>query len=186
MFTWEALSPTTASKVNCWSNINKELDDRWFQISDRLLLLVGTLVEGRNYGVQGSLLSIALKVCAHNLTWWDSSADTLTNVLKSGEEWLSMFIGLFMLLWWTMFLSMTNLAEKWGLNDSKKWESLVVKPNSQLLEELLDCNLTKFTITTSRGFFWRKLKVKQLWKMGGRGQDLQLRNIIPVRSCINL
>ncbi len=159
MFTWETPSPTTASKVNCWSNINKELDDRWFQILDRLLLLVGNLVEGRNCGVQGeSLLSIALKVYEHNLTWWDSFADTLTGVLRSGEDWLSMFIGLFMLLWWTMFLSMTNLAEKWGLNDSKKKESLVVKPNSQLLEELLDCNPAKFTITTSRGFFeenWR-------------------------------
>ncbi len=50
------------------------------------------------------------------------------------------------------------LLEKWGLNDSEKLESLVVKPNSQLLEELLDCNLAEFTITTSRGFFeknWR-------------------------------
>jgi hypothetical protein len=28
-----------------------------------------------------------------------------------------------------------------------------VKPNSQLLEELLDCNPVEFTITTSRGFF---------------------------------
>jgi hypothetical protein len=83
------------------------------KISDRLLLLVGTLVEGRNCGVQGeSLLSFAPEVCAHNLTWWDSSADTLTGVLRSGEEWLSMLIGLFMLLWWTVFLSMTNLVEK--------------------------------------------------------------------------
>jgi hypothetical protein len=69
MLTWEAPSPTIASKVNCWSDINQELDDKWFQISDRLLLLVGTLVKGRNRGVQGeSLLSIALEVCAHNLT----------------------------------------------------------------------------------------------------------------------
>jgi hypothetical protein len=81
------------------------------------------LVEGRNYGVQGeSLLSIALEVCAHNLTWWDSSTDTLTSVLRSGEEWLSMLIGLFMLLWWTMFLSMTNLAknEVWMTQRSEK------------------------------------------------------------------
>jgi hypothetical protein len=33
--------------------------------------------------------------------------------------------------------------------------------------------------------FWKKLKVKQLWKMGGRGQDLGLWNRISVRSCIN-
>ncbi len=32
----------------------------------------------------------------------------------------------------------------------------------------------------------RKLKMKQLWKMGGRGQDLGLRNRISVRSYINL
>jgi len=35
-------------------------------------------------------------------------------------------------------------------------------------------------------FFWRKLKVKQLWKMGGKGQDLGLWNKISARSCINL
>ncbi len=165
MLTWEAPSPTTTSKVDCWSDINKELDDRWFQISNRLLLLVGTLVEGRNCGVQGeSLLSIALEVCAHNLTWWDSSSNTLTGVPRFGKEWLSMLIGLFMLLWWTMFLSMTNLAEKWGLNDLKKWESLVVKPNSQLLEELLDHNPAEFTITTSRSFF------EENWKWNNCGK----------------
>jgi hypothetical protein len=48
---------------------------------------------------------------------------------------------------------MTNLAEKCSLNDSKERKNIVVKPNSQLLEELLDHNLAKFTITTSRGFF---------------------------------
>ncbi len=130
----------------------------WFQILDRLLLLVGNLVEWRNCGVQGeSLLSIALEVYVHNLTWWDFFADTLTGV-RGGEEWMSMLIGLFMLLWWTMFLSMTNMAKKWGLNDSKKRESLVVKPNSQLLEELVDCNPSEFTITTSRSFFEKNWK----------------------------
>ncbi len=49
-----------------YGELERECEDK---ISDRLLLLVGTLVEGRNCGVQGeSLLSIAPEVCAHNLT----------------------------------------------------------------------------------------------------------------------